>query len=212
MPAPSSSVPMPAVGIGWRHPHYAALLDQQPALDFIEVHSENFFAPGGAALAVLREGRTHYPVSLHGVGLSLGAAAGLDPWHLDQLAHQRFGHAELHVEPAQVHQGEQRGVARHRRAVAHQALADGTVLRRADAQQRLLARQFGVVVAPGVRHAAAPRGRRSPPARAPPRRAARRARARRCPTRSAWARRPGAAPSRGRPPTPAGARGCRGRR
>lgn len=77
---------MPAVGIGWRHPHYAALLDQRPALDFIEVHSENFFAPGGAALAVLREGRTHYPISLHGVGLSLGSAAGIDPWHIDQLA------------------------------------------------------------------------------------------------------------------------------
>ena len=78
---------MPAVGIGWRHPHYAALLAQQPALGFIEVHAENFFAPGGAALAVLRQGRTHYPVSLHGVGLSLGSAAGIDPWHLDQLAH-----------------------------------------------------------------------------------------------------------------------------
>jgi uncharacterized protein (UPF0276 family) len=73
------------VGIGWRHPHYAALLEQQPALDFIEVHSENFFAPGGAALAVLREGREHYPVSLHGVGLSLGSSVGIDPWHLDQL-------------------------------------------------------------------------------------------------------------------------------
>lgn len=86
MPAPSPSTPLPALGIGWRHPHYAALLEQQPALDFIEVHSENFFAPGGAALAVLREGREHYPVSLHGVGLSLGSAAGIDPWHLDQLA------------------------------------------------------------------------------------------------------------------------------
>ncbi len=74
------------MGIGWRHPHYAELLEQQPALDFIEVHSENFFAPGGAALAVLREGRERYPVSLHGVGLSLGSAAGVDPWHLDQLA------------------------------------------------------------------------------------------------------------------------------
>jgi uncharacterized protein (UPF0276 family) len=74
------------VGIGWRHPHYTALLEQQPALDFIEVHSENFFAPGGAALAVLREGRASYPVSLHGVGLSLGSATGIDPWHLDRLA------------------------------------------------------------------------------------------------------------------------------
>lgn len=76
----------PAVGIGWRHPHYAALLQTRPALDFIEVHSENFFAPGGAALAVLRAGREHYPVSLHGVGLSLGSAVGIDDWHLDQLA------------------------------------------------------------------------------------------------------------------------------
>ncbi len=74
------------VGIGWRHPHYAQVLQQQPALDFLEVHSENFFARGGAALAVLEQGRSLYPVSLHGVGLSLGSAAGLDPWHLDQLA------------------------------------------------------------------------------------------------------------------------------
>ena len=74
------------VGIGWRHPHYAGLLEQQPALDFLEVHSENFFASGGAALAVLEQGRTHYPISLHGVALSLGSAAGLDHWHLDQLA------------------------------------------------------------------------------------------------------------------------------
>lgn len=76
----------PAVGIGWRQPHYAGLLQTRPALDFIEVHSENFFAPGGAARAVLRQGRDHYPVSLHGVGLSLGSAIGVDDWHLDQLA------------------------------------------------------------------------------------------------------------------------------
>jgi len=75
-----------SVGIGWRQPHYAELLERRPVLDFLEVHSENFFAPGGAALAVLEQGRAHYPVSLHGVGLSLGSAAGLDDWHLDQLA------------------------------------------------------------------------------------------------------------------------------
>lgn len=73
-------------GIGWRQPHYAQLLEQRPALDFLEVHSENFFASGGAALAVLQQGRAHYPISLHGVGLSLGSAVGLDSWHLDQLA------------------------------------------------------------------------------------------------------------------------------
>ncbi len=84
-PAVRTDTPM-AVGVGWRHPHYAQLLDERPALDFLEVHSENFFAAGGAALAVLERARACYPISLHGVGLSLGSAAGLDSWHLDQLA------------------------------------------------------------------------------------------------------------------------------
>ncbi|MCF8168743.1 MAG: DUF692 domain-containing protein [Rhodoferax sp.] len=74
------------VGIGWRHPHYAELLERMPELNFLEVHSENFFAQGGAALAVLERGRRDYAMSLHGVGLSLGSAAGLDLWHLEQLA------------------------------------------------------------------------------------------------------------------------------
>lgn len=74
------------IGVGWRHPHYAQLLEERPALDFLEVHSENFFATGGATLAVLERARNHYLISLHGVGLSLGSAAGLDSWHLDQLA------------------------------------------------------------------------------------------------------------------------------
>lgn len=74
------------VGIGWRQPHYAQLLDVRPAVDFLEVHSENFYGDGGAALAVLERARAHYPISLHGVGLSLGSVGGLDAWHLDQLA------------------------------------------------------------------------------------------------------------------------------
>ncbi len=74
------------VGIGLRQPHYGALLRERPALGFVEVHSENFFADGGAALAVLQAARKCWPVSLHGVGLSLGSAAGLDDWHLQRLA------------------------------------------------------------------------------------------------------------------------------
>jgi len=73
-------------GIGLRQPHYAAVAETNPALAFVEVHSENFFADGGAALQVLHAARERYPVSLHGVGLSLGSAAGLDGWHLDRLA------------------------------------------------------------------------------------------------------------------------------
>lgn len=77
----------PAIaGIGARQPHYAALIEAPPALPFVEVHSENFFADGGATLAVLHDLRERYPVSLHGVGLGLGSAAGIDAWHLDRLA------------------------------------------------------------------------------------------------------------------------------
>jgi uncharacterized protein (UPF0276 family) len=76
----------PWVGVGWRHAHERALLELRPKLPFIEVHSENFFGDGGAPLALLARARSHYDVSLHGVGLALGSAAGLDEWHLDRLA------------------------------------------------------------------------------------------------------------------------------
>jgi uncharacterized protein len=72
-------------GLGWRQPHYAQLLARRPPLAFLEVHSENFFAEGGAALGLLQAARADYAISLHGVGLGLGSAAGLDAWHLDQL-------------------------------------------------------------------------------------------------------------------------------
>lgn len=72
-------------GIGLRQPHYARVIDELPALGFVEVHSENFYAEGGAALAVLESVREHYPVSLHGVALALGSAVGVDEWHLAQL-------------------------------------------------------------------------------------------------------------------------------
>jgi uncharacterized protein len=87
-------------GIGFKHAHYAELLENpsqhkgnlvvRTGVDFLEVHSENFFARevggGGAARATLAKARRDWPVSLHGVGLALGSAIGLDPWHLDQLA------------------------------------------------------------------------------------------------------------------------------
>jgi uncharacterized protein (UPF0276 family) len=107
---------MTSVGIGWRQPHYGELLERRPALGFVEVHSENFFGDGGAALAVLERGREHYAVSLHGVGLALGSATGLDPWHLDRLAalvqridpvrvsdHASFARAPLQLGQAPVH-------------------------------------------------------------------------------------------------------------
>lgn len=77
---------MAQVGIGLRQPHYRDWAERRPALGFVEVHSENFFADGGAALAVLEDVRTAHAVSLHGVGLALGSAAGIDGWHLERLA------------------------------------------------------------------------------------------------------------------------------
>jgi hypothetical protein len=74
------------VGIGLRQPHYREWGERRPALGFVEVHSENFFAEGGAALAVLEGVRETHAVSLHGVGLALGSAVGVDAWHLERLA------------------------------------------------------------------------------------------------------------------------------
>ena len=75
-----------SAGIGLRQPHAAQLRQRRPAVGFLEVHSENYFAPGGAARAVLDGLRQDHAISLHGVGLSLGSACGLDDWHLDRLA------------------------------------------------------------------------------------------------------------------------------
>ena len=88
-PGGKGTAPLPPTraGIGLRQQHYAALLQgPPPELPFVEVHAENFFAAGGAAARLLRDARQRWPVSLHGVGLALGSAAGLCPWHLDRLA------------------------------------------------------------------------------------------------------------------------------
>ena len=76
---------MSRVGIGLRAPHYAAILERRPALAFLEVHTENFMG-GGAPLAWLERFRAEYPLSFHGVGLSLGSVAPLDGAHLSRIA------------------------------------------------------------------------------------------------------------------------------
>jgi uncharacterized protein (UPF0276 family) len=80
------ALPGAQVGIGLRAAHYAEIAERLPPLAFLEVHSENYFGDGGSALAWLERLRAHYPVSLHGVGLSLGSADPLDERHLSRLA------------------------------------------------------------------------------------------------------------------------------
>jgi len=72
-------------GIGLRQPHYQEMLSSQPAIDWLEVHSENYFAPHGQHRWYLRQLAEHYPVSLHGIGLSLGSVDPLSHSHLEQL-------------------------------------------------------------------------------------------------------------------------------
>lgn len=62
-----------AAGIGLRDPHHREVMETRPEIGWLEVHSENFFARGGECLRVLDAVRQSYPVSLHGVGLSLGS-------------------------------------------------------------------------------------------------------------------------------------------
>lgn len=62
------------------------LLETHPDVGWLEVHSENFFGDGGAPIQYLLRAREDYPVSLHGVGLSLGSSDALDTTHLSRLA------------------------------------------------------------------------------------------------------------------------------
>ena len=66
----------PRAGIGLRAAHYRAVLDTKPDVSWLEVHSENYFGRGGQPLYYLERVRHDYPLSLHGVGLSLGSADG----------------------------------------------------------------------------------------------------------------------------------------
>jgi uncharacterized protein (UPF0276 family) len=83
---PSPVIPLAArAGIGLRHIHHQEVLAAPPDVGWMEVHSENFIA-SAPALRVLERVRRDYPVSLHGVGLSLGTDGPLDREHLARIA------------------------------------------------------------------------------------------------------------------------------
>ncbi|MEX3789460.1 DUF692 domain-containing protein [Paraburkholderia sp. BR14374] len=82
--APAGPIPSRA-GVGLRFRHHRAVLDERPAAAWFEVHTENYMG-GGSATRDLDAIRREYPVSLHGVGLSLGSADGLDAAHLARVS------------------------------------------------------------------------------------------------------------------------------
>lgn len=78
-PAPASA------GVGLRAAHYRDILATRPRVGWFEAHSENYFGEGGQPLTYLTAIRTDYPISFHGVGLSLGSVDALDMTHLTKL-------------------------------------------------------------------------------------------------------------------------------
>jgi uncharacterized protein (UPF0276 family) len=73
-------------GVGLKPEHYRSILEHRPDLGFFEVHAENYMGAGGPCHRYLTEIRNGYPLSIHGVGLSIGGHAPLDRNHLQRLA------------------------------------------------------------------------------------------------------------------------------
>jgi len=72
-------------GVGLKAEHYREILQTKPDIGWFEVHAENYMGAGGPPHAYLTAIREHYPLSLHGVGLSIGADRPLDTDHIDRL-------------------------------------------------------------------------------------------------------------------------------
>lgn len=72
-------------GVGLKAEHYRAILEESPDIGFFEIHAENYMGAGGPPHAYLAAIRERYPISLHGVGLSIGSEGPLDAAHLSRL-------------------------------------------------------------------------------------------------------------------------------
>lgn len=73
-------------GVGLKPEHFRAIVETWPDLGFFEVHAENYMVAGGPFHHFLTRIRERYPLSIHGVGLSIGSEGPLDGAHLDRLA------------------------------------------------------------------------------------------------------------------------------
>lgn len=73
-------------GVGFKFQHFDELLADPSPPGFVEVHAENYMGAGGPPHSQLTRIRERLPMSLHGVGLSIGAEQAPDPAHLDRLA------------------------------------------------------------------------------------------------------------------------------
>jgi uncharacterized protein (UPF0276 family) len=82
---PPSHLPRRA-GVGLKPAHYGAILQTRPDIGFFEIHAENYMGAGGPPHRYLTAIRERYPLSIHGVGVSIGGAIPLDEAHLARLS------------------------------------------------------------------------------------------------------------------------------
>ena len=83
--SPSSLPARP--GVGYKPQHYAQIMEQTGPLGWLEIHAENYMGDGGRPIAQLRHLAEAFPISVHGVGLSIGGEGDLDRDHLNRLKH-----------------------------------------------------------------------------------------------------------------------------
>jgi uncharacterized protein (UPF0276 family) len=83
----SPTIPQPScpAGVSLKPQHYRAILETAPEVGFFEIHAENYMGAGGPPHRYLSAIREHYPLSVHGVGLSIGGAGPIDAEHLGRL-------------------------------------------------------------------------------------------------------------------------------
>ena len=74
-------------GVGYKPQHYAQIMQQAGPLGWLEIHAENYMGAGGRPIAQLRHLARRFPISVHGVGLSIGGEGDLDRDHLARLKH-----------------------------------------------------------------------------------------------------------------------------
>ncbi|MCE8521226.1 DUF692 domain-containing protein [Ruegeria pomeroyi] len=79
---------LPALpGVGYKPQHFAEILEAPGPVGWLEIHAENYMGDGGRPLAQLRHLSERFPISVHGVGLSIGGEGALDADHLARLKH-----------------------------------------------------------------------------------------------------------------------------
>jgi len=76
-----------APGVGYKAQHFSAIMADPGPVRWLEVHAENYMGDGGRPIAQLRHLAQRFPISVHGVGLSIGGEAPLDRDHLARLKH-----------------------------------------------------------------------------------------------------------------------------